>query len=82
MDPIDTLTLLRSRQQRGEKWTGIDVMKGEIANMKSSDIIEPLAVGWFRFDVSVPGNSNAGHEYGADLADDERRELIEYLKTL
>ena len=44
MDPIDTLTLLRSKQQKGEKWTGIDVMKGKIGNMKSSDIIEPLAV--------------------------------------
>jgi thermosome len=44
MDPIDTLTALRSRQLKGEKWTGIDVMKGKIANMKSSDIIEPLAV--------------------------------------
>ena len=44
MDPIDTLTSLRSRQLKGEKWTGIDVMKGKIANMKSSDIIEPLAV--------------------------------------
>ena len=44
MDPIDTLTALRSRQMKGEKWTGIDVMKGKIGNMKSSDIIEPLAV--------------------------------------
>jgi len=44
MDPIDTLTTLRSKQQKGEKWTGVDVMKGKIANMKSSDIIEPLAV--------------------------------------
>jgi len=44
MDPIDTLTVLRSRQLKGEKWTGIDVMKGKIGNMKSSDIIEPLAV--------------------------------------
>ena len=44
MDPIDTLTALRSKQLKGEKWTGIDVMKSRIANMKSSDIIEPLAV--------------------------------------
>ncbi len=44
MDPIDTLTALRSRQLKGEKWTGIDVMKSRISNMKSSDIIEPLAV--------------------------------------
>jgi len=44
MDPIDTLTTLRSRQIKGEKWTGVDVMKGKISNMKSSDIIEPLSV--------------------------------------
>ena len=44
MDPIDTLTNLRSKQNKGEKWTGIDVMKGRVTNMKSIDIIEPLAV--------------------------------------
>ena len=44
MDPIDTLTNLRSKQIKGEKWTGIDVMKSKFGNMKSSDIIEPLAV--------------------------------------
>ena len=44
MDPIDTLATLRSKQSKGEKWTGIDVMKGHVGNMKSSDIIEPLSV--------------------------------------
>ena len=44
MDPIDTLTNLRSNQIKGEKWFGIDVMKGKVGNMKTSDIIEPLAV--------------------------------------
>ncbi|WP_268541465.1 thermosome subunit beta [Candidatus Nitrosotenuis cloacae] len=44
MDPIDTLTTLRSKQQKGEKWTGIDVMKAKVGNMKTGDIIEPLAV--------------------------------------
>ena len=44
MDPIDTLTTLRSRQLKGHKSTGIDVMKGKVADMKSSDIIEPLLV--------------------------------------
>jgi len=44
MDPIDTLATLRSRQIKGEKYTGIDVMKARVGNMKSSDIIEPLAV--------------------------------------
>ncbi|MCE2498203.1 MAG: TCP-1/cpn60 chaperonin family protein [Nitrosopumilaceae archaeon] len=44
MDPIDTLTLLRSKQQRGESWTGIDVMEARIASMKNGEIIEPLSV--------------------------------------
>ena len=44
MDPIDTLANLRSKQIKGEKWTGVDVLKGRVVNMKSSDIIEPLSV--------------------------------------
>ena len=44
MDPIDTLASLRSKQLAGNKWTGIDVMKGKVVDLKSSDIVEPLAV--------------------------------------
>ena len=44
MDPIDTLTNLRSKQIKGEKWIGIDVMKAKVGSMQTSDIIEPLAV--------------------------------------
>jgi len=44
MDPIDTLAVLRSKQQKGNKWTGIDVMKGQVADLKPSNIVEPLAV--------------------------------------
>ncbi len=35
----------------------------------------------FRYDVSLPGNSNAGHLYGVDLSDRQKRALVEYLKT-
>jgi mono/diheme cytochrome c family protein len=30
----------------------------------------------------LPGNSNEGHEYGTDLAEAQKRALLEYLKTL
>jgi hypothetical protein len=56
---------------------------------------DPIKVGYLtdvtgfpRFEVFHPegtpivGNSNAGHDYGTNLSDDERRQLIEYLKTL
>ena len=38
--------------------------------------------GAFAFDTRLPGNSNAGHEYGTDLNETDREALIEYLKTL
>lgn len=34
------------------------------------------------FDTSLPGNSNAGHEYGTRLSDEERWALVEYVKSL
>lgn len=41
-----------------------------------------LATGTFDFDTSAIGNSNKGHEYGTKLTDEERWQLVEYLKTL
>jgi hypothetical protein len=38
--------------------------------------------GGFRFDTSITGNSNAGHQYGSSLKHEERMDLIEYLKGL
>lgn len=34
------------------------------------------------FLTTVPGNSNEGHLYGTDLKAEEKKQLIEYLKTL
>ena len=34
------------------------------------------------YDTRVPGNSNQGHPYGTDLPEEQKRALIEYLKTL
>jgi hypothetical protein len=34
------------------------------------------------FDTSLRGQSNAGHTYGADLTVEQKKALIEYLKTL
>src|SRR5437764_1482483 len=37
--------------------------------------------GPYVLDTTVAGSSNAGHDYGTDLSADNKRELIEYLKT-
>ncbi|HUF55832.1 MAG TPA: di-heme-cytochrome C peroxidase [Thermohalobaculum sp.] len=44
-----------------------------------TDIAEDDAIFWF--DTTLEGNSARGHEYGTDLAEEERRALIEFLKT-
>jgi hypothetical protein len=36
----------------------------------------------FDYDTSLPGNSNRGHTYGTNLSPDDKRALIEFLKTL
>jgi hypothetical protein len=43
----------------------------------------PDGLGW-RFDTSLPGNGNSGHEgreYGTELSDEDKQALVEYLKT-
>lgn len=40
------------------------------------------ADGLFKFDTNLYGNRNTGHEYGVELSNEERFELIEFLKTL
>lgn len=34
-----------------------------------------------RYDTSVPGNGNGGHLYGTALSDEEKRAIVEYMKT-
>ena len=34
------------------------------------------------FDTNVDGNTNTGHEFGTDLNPEQRRQLLEYLKSL
>ena len=36
----------------------------------------------YLFDTTLPGNSNAGHDFASKLTAEERRDLLEYLKLL
>ncbi len=57
------------------------------------DVYDPKKVGFvsngfeaervgFKYDTTVTANSNQGHIYGTDLSGDDKKALIEYLKTL
>jgi hypothetical protein len=38
--------------------------------------------GVFTFDTRLPGNRNTGHEFGVKLGEQEKRDLVEFLKSL
>jgi len=46
-----------------------------------SDVAAADGRTYFRYDTSIPGNSNSGHLYGLSLPDEDKRAVVEYLKT-
>ncbi|MGE3471143.1 MAG: cytochrome c [Vicinamibacterales bacterium] len=61
-------------------WRGYDVVVAErVGFVSSGPEAERLGT---RYDVSEPGNANRGHRYGTTLTTEEKRALVEYLKTL
>jgi len=44
LDPIDVLSELRSRHEKGETWAGIEVNTGKVQDMSKVGVYEPLAV--------------------------------------
>ncbi|MBI1345520.1 hypothetical protein GC163_04460 [bacterium] len=54
---------------------------------KGTSNYDPVKVGYenegpFLFDTTLPGNSNLGHNYGPEFTEEERRQLIAYMKSL
>jgi len=44
LNPIDILSELRIRHEKGETWAGIDVLAGKVEDMTKINVYEPLAV--------------------------------------
>jgi len=44
LDPIDILSELRAKHEKGETWAGIDVFSGKVRDMRELDVYEPLIV--------------------------------------
>lgn len=64
-------------ERRAVFWTG-----GRALDLRRLGFASGDAPGRFRFDTSLPGNSNSGHLYPANgLEHHERMAVIEYLKT-
>lgn len=68
------------------------VKERPVAYCRGSDTVDPVNGGFmaplhkqnckgFYFDTQVKGNGNQGHEYGTTLADNDKADLLSYLKT-
>jgi len=44
MDPIDVQVELRAKHAEGQKWFGVDVKEGKLADMYSKEVFDPLVV--------------------------------------
>ena len=44
LDPIDVLSELRSRHEKGETWAGIEVLSGKVQDMTKAGVFEPITV--------------------------------------
>ncbi len=44
LDPIDIISELRARHEKGEVWAGIEAHKGKVTDMKKIGVFEPLVV--------------------------------------
>jgi len=47
-----------------------------------SDCAQEKGLHFALFDTRQPGNSNGGHLYGTELTDQDKKAILEYLKTL
>ena len=44
LDPIDVLSELRARHEKGEIWSGIEVHSGKVEDMTKAGVFEPISV--------------------------------------
>jgi hypothetical protein len=95
--PLDGIWLTAPYLHNGSVPTLVDLLEPASARPKSFwrgyDLFDAERVGWVSsgdeakrvgtlLDVTKPGNDNGGHTYGTMLSAEEKRALLEYLKTL
>jgi hypothetical protein len=95
--PLDGIWLTGPYLHNGSVPTLADLLEPVEARPKKFwrgyDLIDTARVGFVSsgpeaeragtpLDVTLEGNSNGGHTYGTDLSAEEKRALLEYMKTL
>ena len=61
-------------------YRGYDVFDQQRRRLRSN-VAEADGRRFFRYDTTMPGNGNVGHDYGTTLPDADKAAIVEYLKT-
>jgi len=73
--------MLTKPEQRGKRFF-VGSRQYDPVNVGFRSLESEGGVTTFALDTSLKGNSNSGHPFGTDIGEEEKRQLIEYLKTL
>jgi hypothetical protein len=73
--------MLRTPEERPKEFY-VGSRKYDAVNIGFQSMPSENGLTYYRYDTSVPGNLNSGHRFGSDLTDEQKLQLIEYLKTL
>ncbi|MBK8267861.1 MAG: hypothetical protein IPK83_05975 [Planctomycetes bacterium] len=78
--PLITLDQTAPYLHNGSVPTLIDLLKPNSARPASFPVGYPEQK--FTFDTKLPGNRNVGHEFGIELSDKEKRDLVRFMESL
>ncbi len=82
---IPTLEDLLNSSQRPEKWKrsfGTSASEYDNEKVGWKYTVESISGSSLIYDTTLKGYGNEGHTYADDLTEEDRKDLIEYLKTL
>ena len=74
--------LTPAKQRPARFYRGYDVLDSKNLGFVSAKTDQSAQRRGLLFDTKSTGNGNQGHEYGTDLPQDQKEDLIEFLKTL
>jgi len=79
---VPTLWDLLQDPEKRPKTFFVGSRKYDVKKVGYISVPSENGLNYYQFDTAIKGNSNSGHTYGTSLTDEQKWQLIEYIKTL
>lgn len=79
---VPTLWDLLQEPEKRPKTFYVGSRRYDTTNVGYESVETENGINFYKFDTALPANSNSGHNFAGNLSDAQRRQLLEYLKTL